>query len=67
MALEEADHRRVLPHRLDMVSERSAGVCRGAGVGDEGCRTENEGAQARDQGFQEMTSSEGTTTRRAPQ
>ena len=65
--MEEADHRRVLPHRLDMVSERGAGVRCGAGVGDKRCRTENEGTQARDQGFQELTSSEVTRTRRAPQ
>ena len=37
----------------DMLGERGTGVRGRAGVGDERRRTENEGAQARDQGFQD--------------
>ena len=67
MLLEEADHRGVLLHGLQMPRELDAQPGGGACVGDDRRGAEYEGAQARDEGFQEMTSAWGTGARRAPQ
>jgi hypothetical protein len=53
VVVEEADHRGVLLHALEVPCELLAEIGRGAGVRRNGCRAENEGAQARDEGFQD--------------
>ena len=65
--LEEADHRARLLHGRHVLRELGAEVGRGASLRGGRSRTENEGAQARDQGFQETTSASETGSRRAPQ
>ena len=54
-------------HRRDVSGELGAEIGGRAGLGRGGCENENEGAQARDQGFQGTTSASGTGSRRAPQ
>ena len=53
MLLEEADHRGVLLHRLQVTREAAAEIGRGARVRRNRRDAENEGAQARDDGFQD--------------
>jgi hypothetical protein len=50
-----------------VTGELVAEARRRGGLRRYGCGTENEGAQARDKGFQDMTSASETGARRAPQ
>ena len=58
--VEEADHRGRLLHGLHVAGEVGADVGGRAGPRRGRCDNENEGAQARDKGFQERTSASGT-------
>ena len=53
MALEEADHRRVLAERREVVRELRAEIGLGAGVGCDRCRAQDKRAHAHEQGLSE--------------
>ena len=57
---EETDHRGALLHRRDVAGESRVETGRRAGLRRGGCGTQNEGAQARDEGFQDVTSASET-------
>ena len=67
MLLEEPDHRGRPLQRGHVAGELGAEIGARAGLGRGGRENENEGAQARYQGFQGTTSASETGQRRAPQ